>query len=184
MNLKFNKIFSVLALIVVLMFALNATSVFAADTENATYSKSYSETGSHIEYSFTMEYSATDSTDNLYTEAMYIAYFDPAGSDINVSLWTTDATINVLPTIQACSDLEGDYFYTCSVAADTIEGTGQRTVNTIIDASDTGLPALYLRIKLDGLAGNPATATVKGVIIVPKPENAVRERLGGWADTN
>ncbi len=169
--------------LVVLIVCLLAGFTFGADSTNATSSKFHDENGAFIEYTFTVEYSASDSTDILYTEAMWIGYFDPANFDINVSLWTTDATIVVLPTIQGCNNLTSSYFYTVSVGADTIEGTGQRTVNTILDSNDSGLPALYLRIALDGLSANPQTATVLGKIIVPKPEHAASYRFAGWVST-
>lgn len=193
----FNKFkFSLVALLL-LVFAFQA---FPADSYNS--SVSYKEEYSHVIYYGKIDYSASDSTDDIYTQAMYVGDCDMITSKGLLQVWGTSAVAyDVDVFVHGSNTNYRSAFTTCrtdTVLNDIGGGTNNNaevtyighsyiTATTLADAYspvvDPCGQTAWIMLEFDGQSGNEADTDVYFFLLVKKLSNAEKRGLPRVANT-
>lgn len=185
------KILLLTLLAAILAFALQVPPARAADVDNKAVK--VFETLNTIVFYNTTSFSATDSTDDLNTQAFYIGDRDrtqpimfeiygsaTSGFDVNVFVHGTLAAPTSGDSIDTASFLVGttntadlDDIGSATVVIDTLE-----VVSLVVDNHIDNAEWLYL--EFDGQAANPAAQTMTWMVTIVKKEqgNLARFRSG------
>ncbi len=179
------KRFSLIMLALIVLVSV----AFGGDVANKTvYSN---EEYSYVVYRGMLDYSATDSTDNLFTQAMFIGDCDMITSRGVLQIWVTGAVaMDVDVFIEGSNTLYATAFK--SVRTDTLLNdigagvtltpvityvgsafiTRTTLAASISPVADPAGQGSWVRLKCDGQAGNEADVKVYFYLIVKKLVNA------------
>ena len=161
-------------LIAILVVALVST-VWAALADVANKTASYEEYDDHVVFYGSVTFSATDSTNNLYTQAMYVGDCDFQTTYASIHIWYPAITVAPATsrdvqvffegyTYPSGTARDGTYFKSTSATVDPqldldlgadTAGALFDTVGVNAGATDIALTSEWIRLRFDGQAGNP-----------------------------
>jgi len=170
-------------LILAMMIFLISLPLMGADATNQTVS--YIEDDYTVLYYGTATFGAAGGTDNCYTQLMRIDFLDLTTYPATIQIWCTDVT--------GTEDVNGFIQFSNTVYDSTFKELGTDTgldqIQTTVKFDTVGVclgvkcyGAVYMRLKLDGQAGNPNSTPVNWSILFYKPERYAKTRLASTGD--
>lgn len=166
-----------------LVLLFTATYLFGlADVKNKA-TTSYQEDAYNVYWYGKIAFSATDSTNNIWTKALWIGDSNLDVEDGVIQMWGNAASgIDVNAYLEGSGSVY-DASFSSFVTDTKLDALGSATPvltglqrsfiggsGTLADSTALNLSSdcEFLRLKFDGQAGNPATAVIYFVVTIPK----------------